>query len=320
MSEKSRLVSIWPQLEAGRLVAQGGWRSARAEKNCEIVTRAGFREKNLALACVLVELLAQSQPDTVRGVMYAAVSCGWLPDTSDKSYDRCQRILNELRLRGVIPFSWIVDNIRSTEKPSSWSGLTDFAVTVRDAYRRDFWASLPDYVCIVAEKDTVAGRISPVTREFDVPLHPLRGFSSTSFAAEIGETWRRIQKPIHAYYVGDHDPSGRDIERSIQERLTTFSGRDFTWTRLAVEPDHFDIFNIFPLAVKQKDTRCKRFVEEYGERCAEVEAVPANDLRRMVEDAIVSHIPAGQWQKLKDIEEHERRTWQQMIDTIKGAA
>jgi hypothetical protein len=189
------------ELEAGRLDAHGGWHSDRVMKNCQIVAEAGFRQKNLALACVLCELLVQNQPDTVRGTMYAAVSCGWLPDTGDKSYGRCQRLLNELRLRKVLPFSWIVDNIRSTEKPSSWSGLADFADTVRDAYRRDFWASLPDYVCIVVEKDTVAGRVSPVTREYDVPLHPLRGFSSTTFAVEIGETWRKINKPIHAYWM-----------------------------------------------------------------------------------------------------------------------
>jgi hypothetical protein len=317
---KTRLVSVLEELEAGRLeAANGGWRGDRAAKNCRIVADARFRQKNLALACVLVELLAQNQPDTVRGTMYAAVSCGWLPDTGKKSYGRCQRLLNELRLREVLPFSWVVDNIRSTEKPSSWSGLADFADTVRDAYRRDFWASLPEYVCIIVEKDTVAGRIAPVTREFDVPLHPLRGFSSTSFAAEIGATWKRIEKPITAYYIGDHDPSGRDIERSIRERLSRFSGRDFTMKRLAVEPEHFDQYNIIPLDPKKKDTRYAKFVEKYGPRCAEVEAIPANDLRDMVEGAIRSHIPTAEWQRLQNIEEQERQTWQQMLNRIGGA-
>lgn len=319
-SKKSRLVSVLDELEAGQLKLADGWHSDRVTKNCRVVEQAGFRTKNLALACVLVELLAQNQPDTVRGTMYAAVSCGWLPDTSKKSYGRCQRLLNELRLREVIPYSWVVDNIRSTEKPSSWSGLADFSDTVRDAYRKDFWASLPNYVCVIVEKDTVAGRVAPTTREYDVPLHPLRGFSSTTFAAEIGGSWKGIQKPIFAYYIGDHDPSGREIEHVIKRQLTHFSRKEFQWRRLAVEPDQFEQYDIIPLAPKTKDTRYGRFLDQFGERCAEVEAIPANSLREMVRDAIESHIPQGEWMRLMTIENQERQSWQQMLDRVREAA
>jgi hypothetical protein len=86
-----------------------------------------------------------------------------LPDTSDKSYGRIQRLLGRLRENGTISFSWIVDTVRSTIKPSSWSGLEQFADTVKRAYRKDFWASLPEYVEIIVEKDTIAGKVSPVT-------------------------------------------------------------------------------------------------------------------------------------------------------------
>jgi hypothetical protein len=318
-AQKSKLVSVFSDLETGPFQPDDGWQHPQRRENCEIVTDAGFSGRNVPLACVLVELLSHRQPDTVRGVMYAAVSAGWLPDTSRKSYMRCQRLLNELRRRRVIPFSWIVDNIRATEKDSSWSGLADFSDTVRDAYRRNFWASLPDYVCIIVEKDTVAGRILPVTREYDVPLHPLRGFSSTSFAFAIGDFWRQIEKPIHAFYIGDHDPSGRDIERSIRERLAEYAGRDFSWKRLAVEPEHFQTFNIIPLAPKKKDTRYARFSAEYGEKCAEVEAVPADVLRTMVEDAITSHIPSGEWERLQDIERREKDSFRAVLAKM-GAA
>jgi hypothetical protein len=280
--------------------------------------QGGFSAKLLPLACVAVELLSEREPDTVRGVMYACVSAGWLPDTSQQSYGKVQRILDTLRKREVVPFKWIVDNIRATEKPSSWSGLEDFADTVSRAYRKDFWASLPDYVSIIVEKDTVAGRVSPVTREYDVPLHPLRGFSSTSFAFAIADEWKRIQKPIHAFYIGDHDPSGRDIERSIRQRLTELSGKDFSWKRLAVEPSQFSEFNVIALDAKRGDTRYERFSEEFGDKCAEVEAVPADALRDMVRSAIESHIPAAEWSRLKEIEAEEKRSWGDVMRQLKG--
>jgi hypothetical protein len=317
---KSKRVSLFKSLEAGPYMPAAGWTDSRISENCEAVVAAGLSGKNLPLACVAVEILSHRVPDTVRGVMYAVVSAGWLPDTSRTSYMRIQRILNVLRKRRVIPFDWIVDNIRSTEKPSSWTGLEDFADTVQNAYRLDFWASLPDYVAIVVEKDTVAGRIAPTTKEYDVPLHPLRGFCSTTFAYGIGEQWRKIDKPIHVYYIGDHDPSGRDIERSVRKSLAEYSGKDFSWKRLAVEPWHFEQHNIIPLEPKKNDTRYKRFADLYGPKCAEVEAIPADALREMVESAILSHIPANDWKRLKDIEAHERESWHQVIQKIKGAA
>jgi hypothetical protein len=317
---KTKRVSLLEKLKAGPWTPAAGWDDERIVGNCELLVDAGLAGKTLPLAAVAVELLAERQPDTVRGIMYAVVSAGWLPDTSRKSYSRIQRILNVLRKKRIIPYKWIVDNIRSTEKPSSWSGLADFTDTVREAYRKDFWASLPDYVCIIVEKDTAAGRIAPVTREYDVPLHPLRGFSSTTFAYAIGDEWSRIEKPIHCYYIGDHDPSGRMIEESIRERLTEFSEREFSWKRLAVEPEHFEQFNIMPLDPKKQDTRYKRFAAGYGRRCAEVEAVPADALRKMVEDAIRSHIPAGEWERLQAIEAKERQTFKKFLGKMKGAA
>jgi len=313
---KTRLVSLLEKLRSCPYQPEGGWDDSRIIRNCGVLVRAGLAAKTLPLAAVAVELLTERKPDTVRGIMYAVVSAGMLPDTGERSYGRIQRILNVLRKKRAIPFSWIVDNIRSTEKPSSWSGIADFADTVRDAYRRDFWASLPDYVVVIVEKDTVAGRIAPVTREYDVPLHPLRGYSSTSFAFAIADEWRQINKPIHVYYIGDHDPSGRQIETSIRCALEEYSGKTFTWTRLAVEPQHFEQFKIIPLEPKKRDTRYKRFVAEYGPRCAEVEAIPADELRNMVAKAIERHIPAGEWDRLKSIEAQERDSWHQLIDRV----
>jgi hypothetical protein len=253
--------------------------------------------------------------------MYRVVSAGWLPDTSDKSYDCVQRLLKRLRECGVIPFEWVVDNIRSTIKPSSWSGLADFVETAQVAYRLDFWAQLPEYVEVMVEKDAVAGTLAPVTREYDVPLHPIRGYNSLTFTWQITRGWDEIEKPITVYYVGDHDPSGRDLERDVRDRLTRHARHPFAWKRLAVEPDpHFDEFSIRPLKAKNRDSRYKKFVAQYGHDCAEVEAIPANDLRDILRAAIESHIPQDRWARLKEIERAEREQWGAFTRQFTGQA
>jgi hypothetical protein len=317
---KARLASLFAALRAqGWGPGQAaGWDGEVLDRNYGVLLESGTSWKNLPLTCVAVELLAQHQPDTVRGNMYLVVSAGWLPDTSEKSYNRIQRLLNRLRLNGTVPFAWIVDNIRSTIKPASWSGLADFGETVRDAYRKDFWASLPEYVEVIVEKDTVAGKVAPVTREHDVRLHPIRGYNSTTFAYDIARQWQRIDKPITIYYVGDHDPSGRDLERDIREKATRFAGKEVSWVRLAVNLDHFDAFDIKPLAAKKSDKRYAKFVDLYGEDCAEVEAIPATDLREMIQEAIEGHIPEDAWQRLQQVEALEKEQWQAFMERMSG--
>jgi hypothetical protein len=169
---------------------------------------------------------------------------------------------------------------------------------------------------VIVEKDTVAGKIYPVTAEYDVRLHPIRGYNSTSFAWAIARFWDRIEKPITVYYIGDHDPSGRDLERDIREKTSRLSKRDVSWKRLAVEPEHFQQFNITPLAPKKKDARFPKFVERYGNACAEVEAIPANDLREMVRNAIESHIPQGAWKRLQKSEQLEKEQWERAMNAF----
>jgi hypothetical protein len=249
--------------------------------------------------------------------MYRVVSSGWLPSTDREHYTRVGRIMTRLREAGIVPFEWIVDGVRSTDKPSSWSGLADFAETVRDAYRLDFWARLPHYVHFIAEKDAIAGTLSPITREYDVALSPIRGYTSLSFAHEIASTWNQIDKPIFCYYLGDFDPSGFDLERDIREKLKRYCGKkrwygdgcendlgpehdvayqrglgpgDVFFRRIAVNEDDFIEFDLLPLAVKKKDTRARKFIEEYGDQCAELDAIPSSELRRRVKQIIESHI------------------------------
>jgi hypothetical protein len=285
-----------------------GWKPTLSIESYQNIIGAGLRSKNLPLAFVATQLALEQNPITLRGLLYRVVSAGWLPSTDREHYTRLGRILTALREADVVPFKWVVDNVRWTEKPSSWSGLEDFADTVRRAYRKDFWESLPEYVHVIVEKDAIAGVLAPVTREYDVALSPIRGYVSLSFAHEIAETWNRITKPIFCYYLGDYDASGFDLERDVREKLTRYCTRPFNWIRLGVNAEDFAPFNLIPLKPKKTDTRYQRFIREHGRDCAELDALPATELRERVEQAILSHIDAEKWERLQEIERVERES------------
>jgi hypothetical protein len=299
----------------------------------------GFRSKNLALVQVAVAILEEEKPMTLRQLYYRVVSAGALRNTQAE-YQRLGGVMTRLREDGKVPRSWIVDHVRTTLKPSSWSGLADFGESVRSCYRKDFWASMAHHVEIFVEKDAIAGAIQPVTEEYDVALQVCRGYASVSFASDIAELWAKIRKPIFAYYLGDFDASGFDIERDLREKLQRYSGKycilrsgtgrsvtgrgasvsggesnptdefsgGFCWRRLAVQPDDFDVHDLIRLPVKHSDKRAKAFIREHGEDCAEVDALPPSELRRRVEDAINNHIDGARWLKLQEIERVEQES------------
>ena len=307
---KTDLASLSQQLR------DGGWNPCLTENSYLRILASGLRSKNLPLAAVAVELAFDEQPLTLRGLMYRLVSAGWLPSTGKEHYARVGRILTTLREAGIVPFNWIVDNVRETNKPSSWSGLNEFTDTVRNAYRLDFWSTLPTYTHLLCEKDAIAGTLAPVTREYDVALSPIRGYVSLSFAHEIAETWNEIQKPIHAYYVGDFDASGFDLERDLKSKLERYCNSPFTWERLAVNAEDFAAYDLIRLEPKKLDTRYAEFVRVHGQDCAEVDAIPATELRNRVEQAIRQHIPEDEWTRLQEVERLEKESWNHVLNAM----
>lgn len=280
----------------------------------------GFRQATLTLASAAVEILAAGQPMTLRGLFYRVVSAGYLPSTDVKHYRALGRIMTLLREARAVPFRWIVDGMRQTDKPSSWSGLADFADTVRDAYRLDFWANLPEYVHVFCEKDAMAGVLQPVTRNFDVALSVIRGYTSVSLAAEVASSWAEIEKPITAYYLGDFDPSGFDLERDLREKLARYCPQSFDWVRLGVVDEDFAAFDLLTLKPKLQDRRSAAFLARGYRVCAELDAIPADAIRDRLTDAIMQHIPVEEWTRLQHVEQLERTTLRQVMDSFAGHA
>lgn len=56
---------------------------------------------------------------------------------------RMYQLLKEAREWGIIPWEWIVDEVRQIERISSWKDPDQFLRCVRRSYRRDFWEQQP---------------------------------------------------------------------------------------------------------------------------------------------------------------------------------
>src|SRR5580700_4768851 len=96
-------------------------------------------------------LLDPNRPMTLRHLFYLLISDGMI-ENCDREYQNLSRLMSSARMDKRIFFDCLVDGLREPIKPSSWSGLTAFADTVRDAYRKDLWQKQEDYLEFWFEK------------------------------------------------------------------------------------------------------------------------------------------------------------------------
>jgi hypothetical protein len=95
-------------------------------------------------------------------------------------------------------------------------------------------------------------------------------------------------------------------EIDLPRRLELYGG-DVQITRVAITED--DVLHSglpdFSASDKSKDARYRWFVENHGDRCIEVDAMPPPELRARVRKKILAHIDGDAWEQSFAIEQEE---------------
>jgi hypothetical protein len=255
----------------------------------------------------LIEITEAAAPTGVRFVYYRAVSQGLVPKT-DNGYLLVQRALMHLRETGVIPWTHITDSSRWMRKPDSWNSVEEMLADAQSSYRRALWSDADARVEVWCESESVAGVIWPLTSEWDLPLYPMKGQTSASFAHSAAMTYRGDQRPVIIYYVGDRDPAGLEIEANLADKLGKFSGRDdMTIQRLACTPAQIANLDLIGGPPKKRTWRHPTLGEQpFIGDAVEVEAIDAPILRDVVERAITKHLDQRALEVTLMVEEQER--------------
>jgi hypothetical protein len=128
-------------------------------------------------------------------------------------------------------------------------------------------------------------------------------------------------KRTYVYYLGDWDPSGVQAAEDLEKKLREHSPLGSSWfQRLALFPSQVYGTPKLPTRdIKDKDTRAQNFRRKFGvNECTELDALPPDELRFLVRDAIESHLPDGYIEDIKFAEEEERRLFARIMEDIKG--
>ncbi len=265
-------------------------------------------------------ILEREWPMTIRQIFYRLVSMGLIKNTK-ADYQRVIRLMTIARNDGRIPFNWIVDRSRPVYDPPVFKDPRAYAEAVKHSYRRDYWTMQPLYGELWCEKDTISGSIAGVTDELGVTVRVGRGFNSTTRAREIAAVLANTKKPKIIFYLGDHDPSGRNAEEEglsrvlMHYRFITGNSQasDIKLRRLAIHKGDIKKFNLPPLRVKDTDSRTPGFIRKYGHDCVELDALPPNELRKRIRVAITALLDEAAWNRAIAAEKVELAS---IIDTV----
>ena len=256
-----------------------------------------------SLRATIYDTLEADHPMTVRQVFYWLVSDGVIEKTEAEYKTTICRLLTVMRRERVLPFDWLADSTRWMRKPTTYSGLERCLKITAQTYRRSLWDDQDARVEIWLEKDALAGVLYQETQEWDVPLMVTRGYPSLSFLHGAAMEIEASDKPTHLYYFGDHDPSGVDIPRKVEEDIRDFAPEvELSFERVAVLSDQIEKWKLPTRPTKKTDSRSKTFQGE----SVEVDAIPLIKLRELVRDCIERHIDPYQLAETQRIEELER--------------
>ena len=268
------------------------------------VRRNGEQMKTVKDA--IFKFAQEMRPVSVRQIFYNLTTQN-IVDKTKNGYEQVVSISGKMREDGELPFSWISDATRWMRKPDTHDTLIDALEITKETYRKNLWANQSASVEIWLEKEALSGVVFPITARWDVPLMVTRGYPSKTFLYTSAEDLN-VDKTNYIYMLSDYDPSGVDLSRNTESTLRKYADEDcdITFERIAVTESQINEWELPSRPTKKSDVRSKTFTGE----SVELDAIPPDSLRGLVEDSITQHIDESSYLQLCEIESAERESLQ----------
>src|SRR5262249_31882684 len=146
----------------------------------------------------------------------------------------------------------------------------------------------------------------------------LHGFGSATVLHALADLSLDDDRPLTLLYVGDYDPSGRHMsDEDIPARIRRYGG-DLAIERIALTDRDIIGLPRFDALTKRDAPRYRWYVERFGHRCWELDALDPNSLRDRVETVVRSFIDWDAWDRADEVETAELDSLNEVLTTWKA--
>lgn len=278
-----------------------------------------FQKKTLAIInqanAIIEEYHAQDFVLTLRQLYYQFVARDLIPNTQ-KEYSKLGSVISKARLAGLIDWKAIDDRTRKDQGNSHWSGPSEIIQTAAFSYGIDTRSTQDIYLEVWIEKDALVGILEKSCQPLDIRYLSCRGYISQSAMWKAAMRLKRKeddgQRTIILHF-GDHDPSGIDMTRDIQDRLEIF-GCDTKVKRIALSMDQVNQYNPPPNPAKITDSRYESYVTRFGADSWELDALDPNGIIQLIEEAVAGFTDEAARNERIELQEKHRTVIQYVAD------
>jgi hypothetical protein len=272
--------------------------------------------RTLAIRSGVLDLTGAYERMTVRQVFYALIVRGVVAKT-EAGYEQVQGQVLRMRRDGALPWAFITDGTRELRYARTWASAEDAVAHPARSYRRDCWQDQGIRIWFWLEKDALAEVIDGVIEEYGAGLVVSRGQASAAILWEAGtEAARAWEEGAYTvlYALYDLDAGGARAAGAVEHELRSHApGVPIYFERLAVTPEQVREWSLPTRPAKRSDPQAARWTGP----AVELDAIPPDRLRGLVEDAILRHIDGSRWDAQRAVQEQERG---RLLRLAEGAA
>lgn len=276
---------------------------------CEHYKDFNFRADSLLLIeqmnAIIRDMQRQGYVLSVRQLYYQLVAGAIIPNT-EQSYKRITGLCNDARLAGMMDWDAIEDRTREFIRRSSWSDPQELMGICSRTFHMDLWENQSERVFVIVEKEALVGVLQRTCHAHDVPLLAARGYPSRTVVREFCEQMVLpafdAGQEVTVLHLGDHDPSGIDMSRDLEEWIGVFCRSDergeyINFERIALNMDQINSQRPPPNPAKSTDSRFKDYAKKFGQKSWELDALKPAFLNQLVETHINYHVDDEKWQE-----------------------
>lgn len=249
---------------------------------CETIL-AGYHQRGFTIA--------------MRQLYYRLVIEGRVKNTP-RSYENLVSLMTNARMAGRIDWEHIVDPSHCILPHETEETQLDILHKISDRLIGNLWKGQPNRVIVTVEKEAIATTMESFCREWGVTLLITRGYASSVSLRELVNSYIIGACPdITVLHFGDHDPSGLDISRDLQERLELFScGKaQINFCRVGLTMEQVEELHLPPNPTKVTDSRFSSYNRQHGGESWELEALDPSYLHGLLTAEIFKLIDFSTW-------------------------
>ena len=262
------------------------------------------KEKLERVGTIIEHYAAQGYKLTLRQLYYQLVSQDIIPNKVSE-YAKLSKLLVNGRMAGEVDWDAIEDRLRVPKIPYWVRGVADAISDTISQYRLNRMDGQDNYIEVWCEKDALSNVLYRVTKEYHIRLMINRGYSSCT---AMHDAYERLhwQAKTYILYLGDHDPSGLDMVRDIENRLEEFGADNLEVRHVAITREQINAYQPPPNPAKVTDPRANDYIALHGDSSWEVDALNPETLHELLKKEIEGLIDHSKFERMLEQEERDK--------------